>query len=915
MKSFLEEIAEHLVKNHSVKELKDIAIILPSKRAGLHLKTALSQLIQKTFWAPKIITLDDFIVDQHPMDPVNSIAVHFELYHCYRQIFEEPGNFDSFHNWSSQVLNDFNEIDRYLIPKEEIFKNLKDIKEIESWSFNNDELSEGQIKFMEFWENLGALYDKFYDHLASKNSSTKGKIYRDIASSPEKYLNHLSYKKIYLIGFNALSKSEQIIFNYLEKLGTAEIFWDLDKYYIDNPYHEAGNFIRKQADLKNFEEIPNNLATKKNITFYPANSNLEQVNVCSQLLDKNFNQSKSAVILADEGLLSPLLNSLPAGIEEMNITMGYPISNSLALELLLLLFDIQINAKRFKSSHNKNAIYHKDFFVFLENPLIVKFLNLRGVSSLQLENDLTKYNLAFVKKSDIKELLTKAPIIADILFPDSSLKIATTIDKFISFFSEIRSELLKIEFERIEIEALYTIISSLKSVDQYNSDYPYIETIEGLKKLFLVFIKNEKLPFYGEPLKGMQIMGLLESRAIDFDNIIILSCNEKFLPGPHIQNSFIPQDLKQYLGLPTKQDRESIFAYYFYRLIHRTKNIHCIYNNGLPNGLDSNEISRYLIQLKNEYPHPINTKHINFNWTNTRTSTIIEKDKDTLKKIDFLFEKGLSPSALNKYLSCPLDFYHKYVLRIREKNELEEQIESNTQGDIIHQVLEDLYRAQMPNITSSKIDWMLGEFEALTEKEFQKRFPSGSYKFGKNLLHYKMALHSIKLYLNTEKKTIQKDGPFEILELETEITTELQIETPDGKKTVVLKGKADRIDQHNGQLRIIDYKSGYTKSSDVTVSGLSNITKSIKATQLMFYAYLYNKKYPNTFPVSGIASMKNMNAGLLAFTLKEERKKVDITQDTYDEFEEILTGIIQEIYTSEIPFTHENEAKYCMMCN
>ena len=269
MQTFLEEIAATILKKHSIDELKEIAIVLPSKRAGLHFKTALANQLKQTFWAPQMLTLDDFIVNLHDLSPVNPIAVHFELYQCYKDIFEEPGNFDSFHNWSSQVLNDFNEIDRYLIPETEVFKNLKDIKEIESWSFNSTELSPGQIKFMDFWENLGELYHAFNKRLADKKIATKGKIYRDIASQPEKYLTNTKYNKIYFIGFNALSKSEQIIFKFLESLGKAEVFWDIDQYYIKNFNHEAGNFIRKQINLREQKNIPNNLSQEKKITLYP----------------------------------------------------------------------------------------------------------------------------------------------------------------------------------------------------------------------------------------------------------------------------------------------------------------------------------------------------------------------------------------------------------------------------------------------------------------------------------------------------------------------------------------------------------------------------------------------------------------------------------------------------------------------
>lgn len=914
MLSFLDESAQKILQQHTIEELKNIVIVLPSKRAGLHFKTALSNLTAKTFWAPKIVTLDDFILDFHTASPVNSIAVHFELYACYQRVFDEPGSFENFHNWSSQILNDFNEIDRYLIDNKEIFKSLKNIKEIDAWSFNNEVLSPGQEKFLEFWENLGELYTLFNSHLQNKNLSTKGRIYRDIASSPEKFLNNLSYQKVYVLGLNALSKSEEIILTYLKNIGKVEIFWDADPYYLQNHDHEAGNFIRKHAEKSEINQLSAYIETQKNITIYPANSNIDQIAISGQILGENFNQSKNALILADELMLTPLLNSFPTGVENMNITMGFPISNTLTAELTTIIFDLQINTKRFLSRQRKNAIYYKDFFLFLQNPVILEYVKTFEINVQELITKITKFNISYIPKNELSATFEKTPEIIKILFYNQDSEVTNLLSNIIQFFSRVHSQLLPKDFDKIEIEALYKTIHNFKLVHQFNKQYPVIESVEGIKKLFFVVNKNEKLSFYGEPLQGLQIMGLLETRAIDFENLIVLSCNEKSLPGTNSQNSFIPQDLKEYYGLPTKHDRESIYAYYFYRILQRSTNIHLIYNNGLPNELDSNEISRYLIQIEKELPYPIKIKHYNFEWKNKSQHIQITKNKETITKIDFLFEKGLSPSALNTYLRCPLDFYYKYVLRIREKDELEETIENNTQGDIIHKVLEDLYKEKGPIINLKEIDWMLGKFRELTEDAYQDVFPSNSFKHGKNLLYYNLALQSIELFLNKEKEFIKAHGPIEIIGLETKIETTIEVPTEFGIKKVLLKGKADRIDKHHGKIRIIDYKSGYT-SQDQVSSSFDNITKSYKAIQLLFYAYLYNKQNIGIIPQSGIISMKNINAGLLNFTLKQGRSSAELSQESLDEFEKILKELIADIYDNSTSFSHNLDSKYCMMCD
>lgn len=918
MQSFLSEIAQKLLSKYSIEEFKDLAIVVPSRRAGLHFKTELAKQVKKTFWAPEIISLDDFLIDLHDLNPIDSISVHFELFYCYCKLFENPGAFDSFHSWSSQVLSDFNEIDRYLLPSELVFKNLKDIKEIEAWSFNADELSPGQQKFLEFWEKLGELYTLFNKKIEKKGFATKGRIYKDIANSPEKYLKDLSYKKIVFIGFNALSKSEETIFSWLKNLGKAEVFWDMDQYYMNDRVHEAGNFIRqyKKWDENSFKNIPNNTIKEKNVTVYPANTNLNQVNIAAQILSKNpqFEDTKSAVILADEQLLKPFLNAIPTGIEKMNITMGYSFNNTLALELVDIIFNIQINSRRFQSSQNKNTIYFKDLFTFLEHVLVVKFFKKKGIDAKRVIQRFTKFNYSFITKNNLQDEFNENAAFLDILFYNPSAKTTQTLELLTSFCDNLRLNLIDEGFETFEVEVLYKIITNLNKIKELNKEYPYIESIDGIRNLFNLINQNEKLSFYGEPLEGLQIMGLLESRAIDFDNIILLSCNEKYLPGVHGSNSFIPHDLKVYLGLPTKQDREAIFSYYFYRLLHRVKNIHIIYNNGLPNGLDSNEISRYLIQIESELPHPIQYKEFNFEWDNESQPKEIFKDATTLQKIDKLFEKGLSPSALNSFLACPLDFYYKYVLRINEKEELEETIDNSTQGTIIHKVLEDLYNEHKPTITESSIDAMLNSYEELTDKEYQKEFPSKSYRYGKNLLYYKMALKEIKMFLTQEKKQIQKHGPIEIIGLEETLTTSLEIETPIGKKVINLKGNADRIDSQNGQIRIIDYKSGFVESKQVGVTSIEQVFDKPKAAQLLFYGYLYNKSNPNSGAISGIISMRNLKQNLISFALKEGKTAIPLNEELYNEFEEILISKVQDIYNTDLLFSHNSDAKYCMLC-
>ena len=921
MTPFLKQIAEDIIENYTIKEYKDILIIVPSRRVGLYLKKEMASLLKQTFWSPQIKTIDEFLTDKHKSGVVDSITVHFELYKAYCKVFGNEETFDSFQAWSSQILNDFNEIDRYLLAHKEVFSNLKDIKEIEQWSFNSDELSDNQNKFLIFWEKLGELYEVFSNQLESQNLATSAKVYRDIATKPTEYLNKLPYKKIYILGFNALSTSEENIFKHLYQTSQAKIYWDADQYYLKNKLYEAGNFIRRYKwASESIKAVGSNLVgQEKKIHLYPSKTSIDQVNIAAKIMEENpaFSNEKSALILSDETLLNPLVNAIPIGVDKMNITMGYSIGNTLAKELFETCLDIIISSQRF-SKGKMQSIYFKDLDKLFENALFKQFTSNKKEEFVKLRSSIIKYNYTFITPKNLTYFLGDYSTNLTFLFHDNNKSIENYLIEIAFFIQKVRSKLIQDDELNIEIEALYKIEQIIAKVQTILKKYPYITTLSGLRKLIWQVLGKEKLSFYGEPLQGLQIMGFLETRALDFENVILLSCNESFLPGVAPSNSLIPFDLKLFLKLPTKSDREAIFAYYFYRILQRAKNIHLVYNNGIANQLESNEISRYIIQLENELSHYENItieKHqINYKIEHKSTEQSIEKDELTLSKIELFLENGISPSALNGYLACPLDFYYKYVLRIREQEEVEESIESSTQGTIIHKVLENLYTQFGPIITTESIDDMLKVYEAETHLIFNEAFPQGNYKTGKNLLTFSMALKGIRKFLKSERLFISQNGHLKILGLEEDLRHTLKIKTPTKTLEVLLKGNADRIDLVGNTIRIIDYKTGFVEAKEVKLF-FDKIIDSPKANQLMFYAYLYYKMENKVNIESGIVSFRNLNGGLINLILKEDSKTMlDFSPELFDEYEALLIEQILDIYDSEVDFKHNEEAKYCMIC-
>ena len=905
---FLDAVADHIYSHYKAEELESsIEIILPSRRSGLHLKKALATRYKVPFIAPKFFTIDEYFKTHFEFEVVGNLEAQFELFAVYKELHQDPGTLDSFISWSDQILKDFNEIDRYLIDPKDLFRNLKDIKEIESWNFDFENLSANQKKYLEFWELLGKIYYRFHERLASKNKCLSGQMYRRVAENPIKYLQ--TKKKPIIAGFNALSESEKSVFKYLEVNTKASFFWNTDLEFLDNKHYEAGHFLRQtRKELGGFNNIKSQfIHQNKEITFYRSNSNTDQINVASSILSTlEGNSNTKGLILANEGLLPSLTINIPTNIEAYNITMGLPLNQSQSFSYLDLIFEVLSNSRRYSSKGTKR-IHFKDFNLLVNHPLFVHLASEKEISLDRINNTIKTENISFIELDFLKENAPKLYAVISPLWSHIE-NISKLLRSLQTHIDDIRKTLFKKEYFNLEIDGLYRISEQISVLSNVNDQYNYLETIQGMRNLLKGHLGNESIPFYGEPLQGLQIMGLLETRSIDFDEVILLSCNEQFLPGINHLQSLIPTDLRIYFGLPSKYEREAIFAYYFYSLILRSKKIHLIYNDGIANGIEDNEMSRYLLQLRNICS---GNEHFNLQEKQFASSpgpstplTQITKDQEYLIMLSNLYQSGLSPSALNTFQSCELDFYYKYVLRIGEVESLEEQIETSTLGDIIHETLEELYKGtQLLNKTNLKE--MNEKYIEQLDRSFQKRFPYRNYKKGKNYLTYKMAQKAVEEFLKMEALQTQKNGVIKIIGLETKY--EFHLESDQINQEVLFKGKADRVDSIGDQIRIIDYKSGFVTKSDLSARDFQGLIKKPKAFQVYFYAYLYYKS-TGVFPTSGIISMRNLKAGLMNIDSKW------MTPDYMNEFETFLIELLLEMQSSTTPITHNPKAKFCSLC-
>ncbi len=907
-KVFLQEFCSSLLDQYASDELKDLTIVIPSQRVALYIKEELMKLVKGSFWLPNIITINRFLEDLHDFVVVDELEAVFELYEAYHDSFDAPESFEDFLSWSSMIMADFNDIDKYLLEANQVFKNLQSIKDIESWSFNSDELSETQINFLKFWEQLGVLYHKFHSRLEERGEATNARVYRSIAEEPEKYLTRLK-GQTYFIGFNALSKAEEKIMKFVVSAGLGEVCWDADEYYVTDDMMEAGKFIRKYSawSVNSNRTTQNHLATDaKQIQLYEANSNLQQVGVASQLVSNlgESNLDDTAVVFADESLLKPMLNMLPADLKSLNVAMGYPLNAASVFSFFEEVVQVQVNIDRYK---NKGFVYHNDFLQLVRHEVFQSYARQNSVCTASVEEKISKQNYAYLPLSLIEQSMGEDWNKVGFLFIKAS-DVAAFVEQVVAFFKEVY---LLFEGDLLERESILALVAALEKVQVVQQKYGRIEQISTFNRLSKQLLRGLTVSFLGEPLEGLQMLGLLETRALDFKRVILLSCNEDVLPKRSFSNSLMPFDLRNYHGLPTRDDKEAIFAYYFYRLIQRAENVSLIYNGGEADGLKSNEISRYLLQVKEELSGEVSVEQVSVETVPEVTKVISwqESDRQLLQdRILRWFENGISASGMNQFNTCPKNFMYTQLLRLSQDEEIEEDIESSTYGTIVHEVLENLYRGQGTLIAVKEIDQMIKSYKDELKKSFDVRFPGGNYLSGKNLLLYETALHTIRKYLRAEKQLIQERGVIKVLGLEEKFEKTVAIQTSKGLIDLRIKGLIDRIDQIGDVIRIIDYKTG--KVDKLKFNGQWEKVSSYQL-QLMIYLYLFDSEVDVT---CGMISFKELSSGFQQFEFGDKMvfERTWIESELKEEIEVYLQKFVEEVLASD--FQHNPKSLYCTLC-
>lgn len=951
MNSFLHRVANTYFQEHR-ENMTAYTFVFPNRRAGIFFQYALSQCAGKSIFSPDILTIEDCFKSFTDIQPADRTDLIFKIYLIYKKHSRSDESFDSFVYWGEIILNDFNEIDKYLVDAQQLFQNIADLKDIDGifsyfsdaqleaikmfWThFNPGNNQPSQLSFLETWKILYPIYQEIRELLFSENSAYEGMLYRSVIESirnieiKEKYPE----KQFVFIGFNALNPVERELFKILLKNGIADFYWDYEAEELRDPDNPASMFY-----LKNIKHFPSRYAIiphieslkEKHFELISIPSAVGQSKQIYKILNQifppkteNYALMSTAVVLPDENFLIPVLQSIPEQISKINVTMGFPLQTTPVAGLMDLLFVMYRKAKRDK---NQVRYYHQHVLSILNHQLIAQQ---HDPTVKMIIDEMTNKNLIYVSSSHFSSHPFLAILFQPVFTVDELLnqlkKIIRAVHNML-INSEIHADAVK-----MESSFLYQYLTVLNRLSDIYQKYENILNMNPETMMLLInqLTASISVPFVGEPLEGMQIMGVLETRGLDFDNLIICSFNEGVYPQKNNANSFIPYHLRKGFQLPTFEHQDAVASYNFYRLIHHAKNIIMLTDSRTDAG-SSGEVSRFFYQLHYYHGIDIHQKTPVYDMALNRENEItIKKDFEILNKLE-QFKKGtnqgfrtLSASSLNSYISCPLQFYFNYIENISEEEEIAETIEYDMFGNLFHAVMDDLYNSFTGKLINKeiieeiikhplKIDQSI--VQAFNKLYFKSESTSKHELEGNNLLIAKI----LRKYI------------IKVLEIDIDYTPFTLIRTEEKKYATLptrfgeiqFKGIIDRVDEKEGKIRIIDYKTGggsldFNNWDAIFESGNSKRPKHILQTFL--YSYLYEKDshgkqiQPGLFYIKN-AFKSNFSTGLI---FKEDGNKTEIQdyREQSNAFIERLTKLTDDIFNPDIPFHQTDNADICKYCN
>lgn len=937
MSGFLKEVAVDLLNKYG-DELSGCAVVFPSRRAGVFFRHFLHGIAPKVMWSPKIVTISELMQEFSSLQPADSLSSVFDLYRVYLEEKKTLEPFDDFYFWGTVMLNDFEEIDKYRINARALFTNLaqnrnmsmqfdfldEEQKELigKFWdNFAAGRLSGHQENFLRNWDILFPVYEKFRNGLRAAGKGYDGMIYRDVAEMCEQgKIGEIPYKKIIFVGFNAMNQCERIFFSWLNNSKQADFYWDTDPYYLDNPVHEAGRFLRENIrEFGGWKRTETGMSAGKKISFVNVSSNISQAKLTGQLLDSfalsdSEEEMSMAVVLPDENLLVPVLSAIPAKYKKVNVTMGLTLKDSPVYELISQLVQLQTGARQ---KEQQTVFYNKQVLDLLENPV------LSGAGGLAegLKNEIRKKNMVVVEGVFLagNELLKS--IFRKVEGSENLCRYLIEVLELAAVQTVKGEE--STTAANLQSEFLYHACLALQRLHDLLAEKKVVVGTETFSRLLKKVLADVEVAFRGEPLAGIQVMGVLETRLLDFDRLIILSMNEGIFPKKSAGISFIPQSLRRGFHLPAIGHQDAIYSYYFFRLIQRANQVSLVYNTQ-SGGMKSGEPSRFIYQLKYSGKFNISYSNLTVNAGPAKLQSIrVEKNPEIMVILNtYLAEDGspegryLSPSAINTWLQCRLRFYFRVVAGLREPDELSEEVDARMLGNLFHKSAELLYKEFEGRSLQSADFKTIGtdeNLEAIVRKAFeQEYFRGGNAQVqelkGRNLI----VADILRSYLKQVLRIDAGVAGLKMLALEKRTTGIIENE---GLR-VRIGGVIDRLDETGGEVRIIDYKTGGDKTVVKDVEALFEQGNQHGALlQLLIYAWLLRQEAEITKPiVPGLYKVQSLFTEDFDYRIGIGKEPYTGSGEVIDQVKEGLEKVLSDIFHPQVHFEQVNDEKICQYC-
>jgi ATP-dependent helicase/nuclease subunit B len=827
MKKFLERTAEQILAKHG-NNLSDVLVLMPNQRSCTYFRNELKRQAQQAVFAPEMSTLQNWMLAQSDLVIADSIELVSELYACHKQISGTLA-LDDFIGTANVLLQDFDELDLQMANAKSFFKNLELLQSMKTYE-PGEVPTEYKLEYRKFWEDFGKMYHLLREKLFASKKAYRGMILRHVAENL-KGIQIEDSSSVYLIGFSGLNKTDEVIISHLIATTNAEVIWDADNYYVRDEMKEAGLFFRQyKSKFRTGDKVFTDgiSATKKKIQIIGAAKNVGQVKVVADILQNQLqinelNALETVIVVPDEKLLSPLIANIPSNITALNITMGLTIAGSNPATFLDILFRLFHNSQKYHSKNRTQRFYYKDVFDLLQhNYFRLLFGNLNTEHFVET---MKSHNRVLIRYEELEKAFEGK--INSILFEGGDTRV------YAQYLSSIVNSLLDKLVKRArggnsalaaETEITFRLLSIINNTQSVFSGGDSI-TIKTYIALLKEDFRNTRVPLEGDPVQGLQIMGLQETRSLNFKNVVILSANEGILPSGKNTRSYIPYELRKEF-LSTYKEKDAVTAYLFYRLFHKAENVFILYNTE-PDELGGGEKSRFILQLQQELIQANKQAEI----TDMifaidppagilETEIIVNKNNAVLQKMDDILTKsGLSPSALNTYINCSLQYYFRYVAGLKEEDEMEESMDAATIGSAVHYALEKVFEQKLNAIVT--IDFIDNQIqnkvliEGLIREHLAKRFDYESLSSGKNLLLFKVCIKLTEEFLKQEKYNVQQLN---------DSGTDMRIEMLEGKldysiqmngKAVKISGRVDRIEMVGDVIQIADYKT--SKKSTIPV--------------------------------------------------------------------------------------------------